>query len=79
MGVLIITCVFIFGFFSPCLCQRLNLVTTNNNIFNVMEYGARGDGKTDDSNVYTCFFVVHLISIYFILHFKSSTIDVFTL
>ncbi|WJX43889.1 galacturonan 1,4-alpha-galacturonidase [Trifolium repens] len=52
MRVLIITCVFIFGFFSPCLCQRLNLVTTNNNIFNVMEYGARGDGKTDDSNAF---------------------------
>ncbi|WJX49928.1 hypothetical protein P8452_36303 [Trifolium repens] len=52
MRVLIIACVLILGFFSPCLCQRLNQVTTNNNIFNVMKYGARGDGKTDDSKAF---------------------------
>jgi hypothetical protein len=41
----------ILGFISPCLCIRLN-VGTQNGIYNVMDYGARGDGKTDDSQVY---------------------------
>ncbi|WJX88743.1 hypothetical protein P8452_70795 [Trifolium repens] len=49
---LLITCVFIFCFFSPCLCERWNLVRTKNNIFNVMEYGACGDGKSDDSQAF---------------------------
>jgi len=48
----LIACVLIIGFFSPCICQRWNLVGTKTNTFNVMEYGARGDGKSDDSHVY---------------------------
>ncbi|CAJ2654844.1 unnamed protein product [Trifolium pratense] len=47
-----IICVLILGFFSHCLCDRLNLVGTNNNIFNVMQYGAHGDGKTDDAQAF---------------------------
>ncbi|WJX46025.1 hypothetical protein P8452_32861 [Trifolium repens] len=49
---LLITCVFIFCFCSPYLCERWNLVRTKNNIFNVMEYGACGDGKSDDSQAF---------------------------
>ncbi|XP_045792145.1 probable polygalacturonase At3g15720 [Trifolium pratense] len=40
--------VIILGFISPCLCTRLNVGTENDN-YNVMDYGANGDGKTDDS------------------------------
>jgi hypothetical protein len=43
--------VLIFGFISPCLCTGLN-VETENAIYNVIQYGARGDGKSDDSQVY---------------------------
>lgn len=46
-----ITYALIFGFILPCLSTRLN-VGTKNAIYNVMQYGARGDGKTDDSQVY---------------------------
>jgi hypothetical protein len=31
--------------------MRLN-VETKNGIYNVLQYGARGDGKSDDSRVY---------------------------
>jgi len=51
---ILIAYVLILGFFSPCICQRWNLVGTKKNTFNVMEYGARGDGKYDDSHVYMC-------------------------
>jgi len=57
----LITCVLILGYFSPCLCQRWNLVGTENNTFNVMDYGARGDGKFDDADVYTCLSLFYLI------------------
>ncbi|XP_045788807.1 probable polygalacturonase At3g15720 [Trifolium pratense] len=43
--------VLIFGFISPCLCTGLN-VETKNNIFNVLQYGARGDAKSDDSQAF---------------------------
>jgi polygalacturonase len=43
--------VLIFGFISPCLCTELN-VKTENAIYNVIQFGARGDGKSDDSQVY---------------------------
>ncbi|XP_057451765.1 uncharacterized protein LOC130743535 [Lotus japonicus] len=36
--------VFILGFVSSCLCQ--------NTIYNVMHYGAKGDGKSDDSHAF---------------------------
>ncbi|WJX86022.1 hypothetical protein P8452_68387 [Trifolium repens] len=45
----------ILGFISPCLCIRLN-VGTQNGIYNVMDYGARGDGKTDDSQAFASAF-----------------------
>jgi len=45
-----IALVLILGFVSPCLCTRLK-VGTENAIYNVIQYGARGDGKTDDSQV----------------------------
>ncbi|RHN38843.1 putative polygalacturonase [Medicago truncatula] len=46
-----ITYALIFGFILPCLSTRLN-VGTKNAIYNVMQYGARGDGKTDDSQAF---------------------------
>jgi hypothetical protein len=52
----LITFVIIFGFTSPCLCTRLN-VGTENAIYNVMNYGARGDGKSDDTQVYMSLFI----------------------
>ncbi|XP_061350709.1 probable polygalacturonase At3g15720 [Gastrolobium bilobum] len=47
---LLITCVFVLGFVSPCLSLRWNAGTKN--IYNVMEYGANGDGKSDDSQAF---------------------------
>lgn len=61
-----ITFALIFGFILPCLCTRSN-VGTKNTIYNVMQYGALGDGKTDDSSVYVFinfFFFIILINIY---------------
>jgi len=46
----LITCLLILGFVSPCLCVRWS-VRTENNTYNVMDYGAHGDGKSDDSGV----------------------------
>ncbi|KEH18030.1 polygalacturonase [Medicago truncatula] len=43
-----ITFALIFCFILPCLSTRSN-VGTKNAIYNVMKYGARGDGKIDDS------------------------------
>jgi len=57
----LITFVLILGYFSPCLCQRWNLVETKNNTFNLMDYGARGDGKSNDTDVYTCLSLLYLI------------------
>ena len=45
----LIACVLILGLISPCLCLKWNLETKNT--FNVMKYGAHGDGKSDDSQV----------------------------
>jgi len=60
-----LTFVLIHSFILPCLCTRLNVGTTNT-IYNVMQYGAQGDGKTDDSQVYISinFFLIILINIY---------------
>jgi hypothetical protein len=41
------TFVIILSFISPYLCTRLNV-----GIYNVMDFGARGDGKSDDTQVY---------------------------
>ncbi|KAK7287270.1 hypothetical protein RIF29_00468 [Crotalaria pallida] len=46
-----IACVLILGFFSPCLCLRWN-VETKNTFYNVMDYGAHGNGKFDDSRAF---------------------------
>ncbi|XP_061371826.1 probable polygalacturonase At3g15720 [Gastrolobium bilobum] len=51
MQALIISCVLIFGFVSPCLCLRWNVVGTKNT-YDVMAYGAHGDGKSDDSQAF---------------------------
>ena len=63
-----IALVLILGFVSPCLCTRLN-VGTENAIYNVIQYGARGDGKTDDSQVdvsLNFFYIIFInISLYF--------------
>ncbi|XP_039685087.1 probable polygalacturonase At3g15720 [Medicago truncatula] len=49
----LISCVLILGFASPCLCGRwINVAKTNNNIFNVIAYGARGDGISDDTQAF---------------------------
>jgi len=60
-----VTFVSILAFILPCLCTRLNVQITNG-IYNVMQYGARGDGKSDDSQVYVSmnFYSFKLISIY---------------
>nr|XP_027190498.1 probable polygalacturonase At3g15720 [Cicer arietinum] len=49
---LIITLILALSFVSTCLCTRWNLVDRNNNIYNVMQYSARGDGKSDDSQAF---------------------------
>jgi len=46
-----ITFALIFALILPCLCTRSNAGTKNAS-YNVLQYGARGDGKTDDSSVY---------------------------
>ncbi|CAJ2664854.1 unnamed protein product [Trifolium pratense] len=48
---LLINFVIILGFISPCLSTRLN-VGTKDGIYNVMDYGARGDGKSDDTQAF---------------------------
>jgi hypothetical protein len=52
----LINFVIILGFISPCLCTRLN-IGTKNGIYNVMDYGARGDGKSDDTQVCVCNYI----------------------
>ncbi|CAI8608292.1 unnamed protein product [Vicia faba] len=47
-----ITYILIFSFISPCLCTRLNVGTTND-VYNVMQYGAIGDGKSDDTQAFS--------------------------
>ncbi|TKY68794.1 polygalacturonase protein [Spatholobus suberectus] len=47
----LITCLLILGFVSPCLCVR-STVGTKNTFYNVMDYGAHGDGKSDDSQAF---------------------------
>jgi hypothetical protein len=45
-----------FLFVSPILCFRLeNRRSYVQKSFNVVNYGAKGDGNTDDSNVYFLF------------------------
>ncbi|XP_017441953.1 probable polygalacturonase At3g15720 [Vigna angularis] len=41
----------IIGFVSPCLCVR-STVITEKNTYNVIDYGAHGDGKSDDSRAF---------------------------
>jgi len=49
--------VLILCFVSPCLCKKGEVTGTNHtNIYNVMEYGARGDGKSDDTQVCYVFY-----------------------
>ncbi|XP_004510271.1 probable polygalacturonase At3g15720 [Cicer arietinum] len=50
----LITLVLVLGFVSPSLCTRWNVVeaNNNNNTYNVMQYGASGDGKSDDSQAF---------------------------
>ncbi|TKY68796.1 polygalacturonase protein [Spatholobus suberectus] len=45
----LITCILILGFVSPTLCLGSD-AGTKMRYFNVMDYGARGDGTCDDSN-----------------------------
>ncbi|RDX89483.1 putative polygalacturonase, partial [Mucuna pruriens] len=46
----LITLLLIFGFVSLCLCVRP--IGGQNTFFNVIDYGARGDGKCDDSQAF---------------------------
>jgi hypothetical protein len=41
-----------------------------------MEYGACGDGKSDDSQVYTCFFLILNFNIYISLKSLSFIFEV---
>ncbi|RDX89484.1 Polygalacturonase ADPG2, partial [Mucuna pruriens] len=45
----LITC-FIFCFVSSCFCVRS--IGGENTFYNVIDYGARGDGKSDDSQAF---------------------------
>lgn len=76
----IVTFVLILGFFSPCLCLKWNF-GTNDTFYNVMDYGAVGDGQSDDSQVsvailffiiliYTSKLVILLFCIIVIMRFK---------
>lgn len=59
--------VLVLYFISPCLCIRFNVVTTSGTTYNVMQYGATGDGKSDDTNVYVFIFYLYNFNLY-ILH-----------
>lgn len=48
---------------SPSLCARVMPGASPS--FNVVGYGAKGDGHTDDSNVCMCFFL--LVSCFFFM------------
>lgn len=54
-----ITYILILCFISPSLSTLSNVGTTNG-IYDVMENGAIGDGKTDDSQVYIPAFFYNL-------------------
>ncbi|XP_020206761.1 probable polygalacturonase At3g15720 [Cajanus cajan] len=46
------TCLYlILGFVAPCFCDT-SFVGTNNTFFNVIDYGAKGDGKSDDTQAF---------------------------
>ena len=54
---------FILGFISPCLCARCVKTEEKENTYNVIDYGAHGDGKSDDSKVlFFCFMRFSLLS-----------------
>ncbi|RHN45254.1 putative polygalacturonase [Medicago truncatula] len=44
--------VLILCFVSPCLCKKEKVFTNHTNIYDVMQHGARGDGKSDDTNAF---------------------------
>ncbi|KAE9611162.1 putative polygalacturonase [Lupinus albus] len=50
----LISCILILSFVSPCLCfTRLNFgLETKKSTYNVLDYGAKGDGKSDDANAF---------------------------
>ncbi|XP_058746865.1 probable polygalacturonase At3g15720 [Vicia villosa] len=48
-----IVCVLVLYFISPCLCIRFNVRTTSDTTYNVMQYGATGDGKSDDTKAFS--------------------------
>ncbi|XP_014515465.1 probable polygalacturonase At3g15720 [Vigna radiata var. radiata] len=47
----LMTILLILGFVSPCSCVRWR-VSTQTNTYNVIDYGAHGDGKSDDSEAF---------------------------
>jgi len=65
----LISCILILGFISDTLCLSSS-AKTQIKYFNVMDYGAHGDGTTDDSNVYE-FLLSYSLSIY-ICYFLHS-------
>ncbi|KAK7386218.1 hypothetical protein VNO78_26278 [Psophocarpus tetragonolobus] len=46
----LITCVLVIAFILPCFCYESNFRT--NSAYSVIDYGAKGDGKTDDSQAF---------------------------
>ncbi|KAE9611159.1 putative polygalacturonase [Lupinus albus] len=50
----LISCILILSFVSPCLCfTRLNFgLETKESTYNVLDYGANGDGKSDNENAF---------------------------
>jgi len=53
----LIICALILTFISPCICIGFNV--TMDAFYNVMDFGAKGDGKTDDSQVCVLSFSFH--------------------
>ncbi|CAK8560142.1 unnamed protein product [Lathyrus sativus] len=49
----LIVYVLILPFISPCLCIRFHVGTTYGTTYNVMQYGATGDGKSDDTKAFS--------------------------
>lgn len=50
----LVATLFMLSFASFCSCNKLLEVAPNKTTFNVMDYGAVGDGLADDSQVNNC-------------------------
>jgi len=52
----LISFVFVLALISPCLrCDETKI----NGLYNIINYGAKGDGKSDDAQVCVFYFVIY--------------------